>query len=104
MSQFFKFHPILHDKIWGGEKLKTLLHKQSDSKNLGESWEISDVPNNVSVVKNGALAGKTLQELIASFKEELVGKKVYKQFGQKFPLLIKFIDAKTPLSLSLIHI
>jgi len=101
MNQLLKFRPILQDKIWGGEKLHTLLHKKSESKNLGESWEISDVPNNVSVVANGHLAGKSLQELISTFKEALVGKKVYEQFGQKFPLLIKFIDAKTPLSIQL---
>jgi len=101
MNQLLKFRPILQDKIWGGEKLHTLLHKKSESKNLGESWEISDVPNNVSVVANGELAGKSLQELISTFKEALVGKKVYEQFGQKFPLLIKFIDAKEALSIQL---
>ncbi|MDC9723344.1 MAG: mannose-6-phosphate isomerase [Urechidicola sp.] len=96
-----KFKPILKEKIWGGEKLNRLLNKQSDKKNIGESWEISDVDNDISIVSNGALAGFSLQELISKFKGELVGEKVYQQFGEKFPLLIKFIDAKTALSIQL---
>ena len=96
-----KFSPILKEKIWGGEKLIKLLNKQSDKKNIGESWEISDVEGDTSVVSNGELVGLSLQELISKFKGELVGEKVYQQFGEKFPLLIKFIDAKTALSIQL---
>ncbi len=96
-----KFEPILKEKIWGGEKLLNLLNKKSDKTNVGESWEISDVDDNISVVSNGSLQGKTLQELIHIFKEDLVGKKVYDKFGIKFPLLIKYIDAKEPLSIQL---
>ena len=96
-----KFKPILKEKIWGGEKLMSLLDKKSDKKNIGESWEISDVEGDTSIVSNGKLKGKTLKELITEFKGDLVGKKVYKEFGKKFPLLIKFIDAKTPLSIQL---
>lgn len=96
-----KFEPILKDKIWGGEKLMNLLDKKSDKKNIGESWEISDVKGDTSVVLNGELKGKNLKELIAEYKGDFVGEKIYKQFGEKFPLLIKFIDAKTPLSIQL---
>lgn len=93
-----KFRPILKSKIWGGEKLKDILQKHSSEKNFGESWEISGVKNDISVVENGALAGKNLQDLISEYKEGLLGKKNLEQFGEEFPLLIKFIDAATPLS------
>ncbi|HET8809077.1 MAG TPA: type I phosphomannose isomerase catalytic subunit [Flavobacteriaceae bacterium] len=96
-----KFHPILKEKVWGGEKLNSLLCKKTTSKTTGESWEISDVEGNFSVVKSGEFAGKTLRELIQTHKEKLVGKKVYEQFGNRFPLLIKFIDAKENLSVQL---
>ncbi len=96
-----KFSPILKEKIWGGEKLIKLLNKQSNKKNIGESWEISDVEGDTSVVSNGELIGLSLQELISKYKGNLVGEKVYQQFGKKFPLLIKFIDAKTALSIQL---
>ncbi|MEN8186772.1 MAG: type I phosphomannose isomerase catalytic subunit [Bacteroidota bacterium] len=96
-----KFEPILKEKIWGGDKLNKILHKNTSSHDIGESWEISDVDGDISIVANGKLKGKSLQELISDFKAELVGEKVYQQFGDKFPLLIKFIDAKSPLSIQL---
>ena len=93
-----KFYPILKEKIWGGTKLVTKLHKKSILKNIGESWELSDVDDNVSVVSNGILKGKTLRELLETYKAELVGENNYSRFGNNFPLLIKFIDAKEDLS------
>ncbi|MCH7524385.1 MAG: class I mannose-6-phosphate isomerase, partial [Bacteroidetes bacterium] len=96
-----KFQPILKEKIWGGQKLKTLLNKQNDLPNIGESWEISDVDGDTSIVINGELKGKTLKELLELFKGDLIGEKNYKIFGNKFPLLIKFIDAKEDLSIQL---
>ena len=93
-----KFYPILKEKIWGGTKLVTKLNKKSTLKNIGESWELSDVEDNISVVSNGALAGKTLRDLLESYKSELIGEKNYEHFGNNFPLLIKFIDAKEDLS------
>ena len=96
-----KFEPILKEKIWGGTKLKQLLAKNSTKNNIGESWEISDVDSNISVVSNGLWKGKTLKQLIQTFKGNLVGEKIYKQFGENFPLLIKFIDAKEALSIQL---
>jgi len=96
-----KFKPILKEKIWGGTKLKTYLNKLSDKENIGESWEISDVKNNISVVINGKLKGTNLKDLVKKYKADLVGKKNYKKFGTNFPLLIKFIDAKQALSIQL---
>ena len=95
-----KFKPILKDKIWGGSKLKTVLNKDfSPLPNAGESWEISGVEGDISVVSNGNLAGNNLEELIEVYMGDLVGDKVYDQFGMEFPLLIKFIDANDVLSI-----
>ncbi|PKQ65653.1 mannose-6-phosphate isomerase [Labilibaculum filiforme] len=95
-----KFTPILKDKIWGGNKLKTVLNKDfSPLPNAGESWEISGVEGDVSVVSNGFLAGNNLEELIEIYMGDLVGDQVYENFGVEFPLLIKFIDANDVLSI-----
>ena len=96
-----KFQPILKEKIWGGTKLKSILNKESDLPNIGESWEISDVDDDTSVVINGELKGKSLKGLLELFKGDLIGEKNYQTFGKKFPLLIKFIDAKEDLSIQL---
>jgi mannose-6-phosphate isomerase len=94
-----KFSPISKHRIWGGNKLNTVLNKGFSSDNIGESWEISDVEGDETKVVNGKLAGKTLKELSKKYKDQLLGKQVYETFGTNFPLLIKFIDAKTPLSI-----
>jgi len=94
-----KFTPIFKYRIWGGEKLKTELNKKYTAENIGESWEISDVSGDETTVKEGSLQGETLRELTTKFKGDFVGNAVYEKFGEEFPLLIKFIDAKTPLSI-----
>ncbi|MEZ4793365.1 MAG: type I phosphomannose isomerase catalytic subunit [Gelidibacter sp.] len=96
-----KFQPILKDKIWGGQKLKSLLDKNSNLPNIGESWEISDVDGDTSIVKNGNLEGQSLKHLLSTYKEDLIGLQNYRIFENKFPLLIKFIDAKEDLSIQL---
>lgn len=96
-----KFHPILKDKIWGGTKLNSFLHKNSKLPNIGESWEISDVEGDTSLVSNGSLENQSLKHLLSTYKADLIGKKNYEKFGNKFPLLIKFIDAKEDLSIQL---
>ncbi len=94
-----KFKPIYLEKLWGGQRIKTLLNKDFGLlKNCGESWEISGVEGNISVVSNGFLEGNDLNELVEIYMGELVGEKVYEQFGNEFPLLIKFIDAQDDLS------
>ena len=94
-----QFTPLFKYRIWGGEKLKTELNKHYNEENIGESWEISDVSGDETVVAKGVLKGNTLRDLTIEFKEDFVGKTVYEKFGEEFPLLIKFIDAKTPLSI-----
>ena len=93
-----KFQPILKDKIWGGDKLVNKLNKKSNLKDIGESWEISDVKGDVSVVENGSLKGESLKELLETYTSDLLGKNNFANFGTNFPLLIKFIDAKQDLS------
>ena len=94
-----KFKPILKQTIWGGDRIIPFKHLNENLPNVGESWEISGVPGNESVVANGEFRGKTLRELINIFREELVGESVYKRFSTTFPLLIKFIDARQDLSI-----
>jgi mannose-6-phosphate isomerase len=94
-----QFEPILKDRIWGGEKLKTLLNKPISSKITGESWELSTVEGDISVVANGVLKGKSLMELIDATPNEILGTKVYSRFGKQFPLLFKYLDAREDLSI-----
>lgn len=93
------FEPILKERIWGGNKLRTILHKKSDSERIGESWELSAVTGDVSVVRNGIYKGVSLSALLSQFPEAILGTKVYGQFGKEFPLLFKFLDAKEDLSI-----
>ena len=94
-----KFKPIYKEKIWGGDKVKRLLNKDFlPLGNCGESWEISAVEPNCSVVSNGFLAGNTLSEAVEIYMGDLVGEHIFDAFGLDFPLLIKFIDAKEDLS------
>jgi mannose-6-phosphate isomerase len=95
------FNPILKERIWGGTKLKTYLSKPIFSEITGESWELSTVPDDVSVVNNGILTGKNVNELIALYPYEFLGSEVLERFGTQFPLLFKFIDAKQDLSIQL---
>jgi len=94
-----KFQPLYKYRIWGGEKLKTELGKNYSENLIGESWEISDVNNDETLVTEGPLKGLTLKQLTERFKGDFLGETVYTAFGNNFPLLIKFIDAKTPLSI-----
>jgi mannose-6-phosphate isomerase len=95
-----KFKTIFKDKIWGGEKIKTVLGKDfGDLPNCGETWEISGVKGDISEVSEGFHEGKLLTELIQEYKAELVGDAIYKNYRNEFPLLIKFIDANDDLSI-----
>lgn len=95
------FKPILKNRIWGGTKLKTCLGKQIESEGVGESWELSGVDNDVSVVANGAYSGMDLDQLLAKYPQEILGKRIFDRFKYQFPLLFKFLDAKEDLSIQL---
>jgi len=95
-----KFKPIFKDKIWGGEKIKTVMGLDfSPLPNCGEAWVLSGVEGNPSIVSNGFLAGNELNELLEVYMYDLVGEEVYEQFGNEFPVLIKLIDANDWLSI-----
>lgn len=94
-----KFEPILKQTLWGGDKIIPFKHLNETLPNVGESWEVSAVEGSESVVANGMDKGYTLPEMVRKYKEELVGEANYARFGNKFPLLIKFIDAKLDLSI-----
>ncbi len=95
-----KFKPILKQTLWGGGKIVKFKGIDGhDGEQIGESWELSGVPGNESVAANGEYEGRTLTEIVAAEKERLVGTDNYKRFGDEFPLLIKFIDAKQDLSI-----
>jgi len=94
-----KFDPILRPVLWGGTKIKHLKGIEINSDSIGESWELSAVPGSVSVISNGVYKGASIQELLEQFGEDVVGSKVFKEFGTTFPLLIKFIDAAKDLSI-----
>lgn len=96
-----QFEPILKERIWGGTKLKTYLNKPITSDITGESWEISTVEGDVSVIANGNLKGKSLNDLINELPEAVLGTKVHEQFGKQFPLLFKYLDAREDLSIQL---
>lgn len=94
-----KFKPLLKQTIWGGDKI--IPFKQLDSKmeKVGESWEISGVAGNETIVSEGEYEGSSVNDLVRTFKSRLVGHANYVRFGEEFPLLIKFIDASDDLSI-----
>jgi mannose-6-phosphate isomerase len=94
-----KFKTIFKSVVWGGEKIAPFKGVETDQHNIGESWELSGVKGNESVVAEGPLAGKTITELAQEYKGALLGEKVYAKTGTEFPLLIKFIDARDDLSI-----
>lgn len=94
-----KFIPITKQTLWGGRRLADKAQTSNSQDTIGESWEISGVQDNISVVAEGVLAENTLEELIEVYMGDLVGDKVYEKFGQEFPLLIKYIDACKDLSI-----
>lgn len=94
-----KFEPILKERIWGGTKLRTLLNKNIQSDITGESWELSGVEGDISIVADGPLKGHTLTELMSTYKERLLGSEVFAKFGATFPLLFKYLDAREDLSI-----
>ena len=95
----YKFQPLLKSTLWGGDKIIPFKHLDLQQERVGESWEISGVKDNETLVSEGPCVGRKLNELVAEMKEKLVGKDNYERFGDEFPLLIKFIDARQDLSI-----
>lgn len=93
------FKPIFKDRIWGGNKLKTELNKNIPNNKTGESWEISAVPGDVSIIDKGVYEAQSLADLILQYPEAILGTAVYANFGAQFPLLFKYLDAQQDLSI-----
>jgi mannose-6-phosphate isomerase len=95
-----KFKPVYKDKIWGGQKIRSVLNQNfSPLPNCGEVWVLSGVEENQTTIRNGFLSGNELNEIVEVFMGDLVGDKIYQKFGNEFPILIKFIDANDWLSI-----
>jgi mannose-6-phosphate isomerase len=94
-----KFLPLYKNVIWGGNKLKDYGFDYAPLPNCGELWALSSVEGRESVIANGFLAENTLNEAIEVYMGDLVGEKVFEQFGTEFPLLFKVIDAAKDLSI-----
>ncbi|MCX6320888.1 MAG: class I mannose-6-phosphate isomerase [Bacteroidia bacterium] len=102
MSELYplKFEPVLKEKVWGGNALVTRFNKKSTgSLHIGESWELSAIADNQSIISNGFLAGNNIGELIEVYMGDITGDSIYEKFGNEFPLLIKFIEAREDLSI-----
>jgi mannose-6-phosphate isomerase len=102
MSELYplKFEPVLKEKIWGGSSLVAHFNKKENGlNNIGESWELSAIQDNLSVIANGFLAGNNIEEIIEVYMGDITGDAVFEKFGSEFPLLIKFIEAREDLSI-----
>ena len=95
----YKFEPLLKQTLWGGDKIIPFKHLNTQMERVGESWEISGVKDNETIVANGPDKGKSLNQLVCEQKAKLVGEENYQRFGDEFPLLVKFIDASQDLSI-----
>ena len=95
----FLFQPNLHTIVWGGNKIRPYKGLPATDETIGESWEVSAVPDSASIIANGPLAGRDLISVVSSAPEEILGKAVSDRYDGKLPLLAKFIDAKRDLSI-----
>ncbi|MDE6722056.1 MAG: class I mannose-6-phosphate isomerase [Bacteroidaceae bacterium] len=93
------FEPNLHPVVWGGKRLRPYKGLSLTDEPIGESWEVSVVPSGMSVVSNGAFAGKDLASVIGTSPTRILGETVVRKYGGKLPLLVKFIDAEKDLSI-----
>jgi Phosphomannose isomerase len=102
MSELYplKFEAALKEKVWGGNALVTRFNKKyTGSHHIGESWELSAIADNQSIISNGFLAGNNIEELIEVYMGDITGDSIFEKFGNEFPLLIKFIEAQEDLSI-----
>lgn len=94
-----KFNPVLKQTLWGGDKIIPFKRLDSSMEQVGESWEISGVEGSETTVSDGPYKGMTLTEIVREMKGKLVGEDNYRRFGDTFPLLVKFLDARRDLSI-----
>ena len=91
-----KFEPIFKTALWGGTRLRPFFGRSPSDEPTGEAWVLSDVDGSPSIVENGALAGMTLRDLLADDPAAILGSANLS--NGRFPLLLKFLDAKQELS------
>ncbi|MBR4722283.1 MAG: hypothetical protein IK053_04420 [Muribaculaceae bacterium] len=96
---FLRFEPYFKQVLWGGQRLRPFKGLEPDDNPIGESWEISGLEGYESVVSNGQFKGKRIDALLKEYGNDILGERLYRLFGNKFPLLIKFIDAAKDLSI-----
>ncbi|MFA6770064.1 MAG: type I phosphomannose isomerase catalytic subunit [Bacteroidales bacterium] len=97
-----RFNPILKERVWGGDKLTSSLGKETIGKiPIGESWELSGVQGDISIVSNGFLKGNNINELVEIYLGDLTGDAIYERYGNEFPILIKILDIRDSLSLQI---
>ncbi|MBR5743971.1 MAG: class I mannose-6-phosphate isomerase, partial [Muribaculaceae bacterium] len=96
---FLRFEPYFKQVLWGGQRLRPFKGLEPDDNPIGESWEISGLEGYESVVSNGQFKGKRIDALLKEYGNDILGERLYRLFGNKFPLLIKFIDAAMDLSI-----
>ncbi len=98
-----KFDPILKERVWGGKRILELPNKAKDYKetSIGESWELSGVQQDISIVANGFLKGNDINDLVETYLGDLVGDAIYESYGNEFPILVKILDINEPLSLQI---
>ena len=96
MQHYYKFNPLLKSTLWGGDKIIPFKQLSLQQQQVGESWELSGVPGNETTIAGD---GRSLNQLVAQLREQLVGRANYRRFGNEFPLLVKFIDARQDLSI-----
>lgn len=96
--QIYKFNSVLKPVLWGGDRLVAFKRLPAQCEPIGESWELSAMPGRESVVAQGEDQGLTLTGLVRRYGADLVGRDVYRRYGDRFPLLIKLIDARCDLS------
>ena len=98
MNAILKFEPIFKSVIWGGQRIARFKGIAPQGDHIGESWELSPMEGNESVVAEGPFKGIGLNRLIADRGDEIMGTRLMKACGGRFPLLIKFIDSTDDLS------
>jgi len=96
MQHYYKFNPLLKSTLWGGDKIIPFKQLSLQQQQVGESWELSGVPGNETTIAGD---GRSLNQLVAELRDQLVGRANYQRFGNEFPLLVKFIDARQDLSI-----
>ena len=99
MNSILTFDPVFVHLIWGGDRIARFKGLPSQGDDIGESWELSPMPGNESVVDRGPYKGRTLNSLLNDFGSDIMGERLMREYAGQFPLLIKFIDSKRDLSI-----